>query len=80
MAPLRGEVEVETERTMAYNLTAGKGNGEGRREVLRVRYRGTGNRRWSTFLLVPDPGQSIDELEDHAEDAARRVAEIRGEL
>lgn len=55
----RIEAEAWAERTTLTNLETGE-----RREgnILRVRYREVGTRRWTKFYVVPDPGQSVDEL------------------
>lgn len=42
------------------------------REVVRVLYRPLGTRRWTRFVIVPDPGQSLDELERNAARAAEQ--------
>ena len=58
-------LDVRTERDTAIGL------GDGwRGEVVRVKYRKPPTRRWTTFLLVPDDGQTIEELEANATDAA----------
>lgn len=62
-------IEVETSRERCFNLSAG-----GRVDVVRVRWRVKGTRRWASFLLIPDEGQSLDELEQNAEAAAAKVA------
>jgi hypothetical protein len=60
------EVRSSTERML--NLTSGAWA-----LGVRVRWRAHGRRRWSTFLLWPDEGQAIEELLEHAADAADRV-------
>lgn len=67
------KLEVSTSRERAMNLTAG-----GVQEVVRVAWRAKGARRWSSFLIVPDEGQPLDELERFAVGAAEKVAEQRG--
>jgi hypothetical protein len=46
-------VEVETERDT--NLLTGE-------EVVRVRYRVEGTRRWTKLVVFPDQGQTVQEL------------------
>lgn len=49
----RMQLTVETGRDV--NLLTGE-------EVVRVRYRAKGTRRWTRLLVVPDEGQTVDEL------------------
>lgn len=58
-------LEVKTERDRAWRLNDGAQS-----EVVRVLYRKPPTRRWTRFLLVPDEGQSLEELEAHATEAA----------
>jgi hypothetical protein len=62
-------VEVRTKREQAINFTKGETT-----EVVRVRYRPKGSKgRWLSFLLVPEEGQTLEWLEENAEEAALRV-------
>ncbi len=54
-----GRYEIQVERDVAIPLTADDYRGV----VLRVRYRERGVRRWTRFLLVPDPGETLDALQ-----------------
>lgn len=66
------QIQIETCREQALNLTAGSAP-----EVLRVRCRYEGTRLWSSFLLVPDEDQSLDFLEEYAADAASSYLETK---
>lgn len=46
-------IQVETERDT--NLLTGE-------EIMRVRYRPEGTRRWTKFIVFPSDGQSLDDL------------------
>ena len=61
--------ELEHRTTIEQALPLRAGDYEG--PVVRVAYRPFGTRRWTRFLLVPDEGQSIDELRDFAGMAAQ---------
>lgn len=64
-SPGASELEVKTERDTAFGLAEG-----GTIDVIRVMYRKPPTRRWTRFLLVPDEGQPLEELEQYAPDAA----------
>lgn len=46
-------VQVETERDV--NLLTGQ-------EIVRVKFRPEGVRKWTRFVVFPDPDQSVEEL------------------
>jgi len=50
---MSARVQVETKRDI--NLLTGQ-------EIVRVRYRREGVRRWTRLVVVPDEGQTVDEL------------------
>lgn len=52
-------LEVRTEPERVTNLTTGEVM-----DALRVKYRKPGKRRWTKFLVVPDEGQTIDDLKN----------------
>lgn len=62
------ELEVRTSVVELINWTQGE-----QVEALRVEYRPAGTRRWSHFNLIPEPGQSLERLERHANLAAQMV-------
>lgn len=62
------ELEVRTSVEPVWHVTRGD-----ELLALRVAYRPAGARKWQAFLLVPDPGQTIAELERHANVAAQLV-------
>lgn len=59
-------LQVKTEREGAWIL----GKPQSMLTVVRVRYRPNARGRWRTFLLVPDKGQPLEQLEELAEHAA----------
>lgn len=63
------DFDVLTSRETALNIDRGAST-----EVVRVRWRRVGERRWASFLLVPDLDQSLDELEANALLAVEAVA------
>jgi hypothetical protein len=64
------EIDTTREKAQRFDL---KGGRAWTGEVLRVRCRYAGDRRWRSFLLVPEKGQTVDELARLAEQAAERV-------
>lgn len=60
------DLEIRTEREEAVGLFPASYSGN----VLRVRCRLSGKRRWGSFLLVPDEGDGWEELEAKARPAA----------
>lgn len=82
--PLQGDtvstrrVEYRTEHDTAIALESGPSSYSG--DVLRVKCRPVGGRRWHRFLLVPDEGEGFDELEAKAEHAAIAYLEKQGVL
>lgn len=64
------KVEVETSRDL--NLLTGE-------EIVRVRYRPEGVRRWTKLIVVPDDDQTIDALlrQGHEIAAAHMAQEPR---
>lgn len=62
------ELEVRTSRSEALSLGGG-----GWFPVVRVQYRPAGTRIWRHFNLVPKDGQTLEQLEKHANVAAQMV-------
>ena len=58
-------LEVKTEREKVIGLASGE-----KEDAVRVSYRQPPTRRWTRFLLIPDEGQPLEELEKYAHDAA----------
>lgn len=58
-------LEVKTEREKVIGLASG-----GQEDAVRVSYRQPPTRQWTRFLLIPDEGQPLEELEEYAHDAA----------
>lgn len=52
------DFEVRTSRTKMLNLTRG-----GEFEVVRVEWRRVGTRRWSKANVIPEDGQTLDQVE-----------------
>lgn len=61
------EVQAWSETTSLYDLASG---GSRIARVVRVRYRPEGKRRWTKFYIIPEEGQSVDDLLARAPETA----------
>jgi hypothetical protein len=64
------EVKAHAEVTTLYNLTAGEYRDT---TIVRVRYRKPPTRRWTRFFVVPQEGQTVEDLlvQERVEEVAR---------
>lgn len=62
------EVQSWAETTTLYNLTKASYRDT---TIVRIRYRPEGKRRWTKFFVVPQEGQSVDDLLARAEETAK---------